>query len=145
MAETSKAGSKTGKPRKKKTVAVEVTNVVTEEVGLAKIQKEFSLDVNLFDIDFAKFSAKTGIEEIYEIVQKVREGVPSVLKKLAHKDEDLASIEDRDLRRVAVQDWAKKQDELEGYLERVLTAEYPPIKATAAMAYLRHCLTTPFK
>ncbi|MDO8486529.1 MAG: hypothetical protein Q7S77_02435 [Candidatus Staskawiczbacteria bacterium] len=88
-------------------------------------------------------STESTVDEIYAMTKKIESGVADSLGWLASKEAYIASIEDHMKRRIAIGEWAKREDEVHGYLEACLTHDCPYFKVAAAMSYFKYWFSLP--
>lgn len=113
--------------------------------GLEDLRRSFEdLEFELPADSFGDATEQT-VDEIYSLYQKVATRVAASLKWLRQKDAYLAGIEDRMKRRIANAEYAKKEDEVQGFLEAALAHEVLYFRLAAAMAYLKYCFSLTFK
>lgn len=112
------------------------------KLELSDLKKSLEeLDLEL-PTDFSGL-AKSAVEEIYAMTQKIESGVKDSLKWLANKEAYIDSIEDRMKRKITIDGWKKKEKEVQEYLNACLTHNCLYFKVAAAMSYFKYWFSLP--
>ena len=117
------------------------TEILT--TSLEELRKSFNGLQFELPKDFS--SAGQNVDEIYAYAKDIGDRVAASLKLLAGKETYFAGIEDRLKRRIAVEEWAKKEDEINGFLEATLGHNVLYFRLAAATSYLKYCFSLTFK